>query len=159
MPVFSLMKIILIPTSWNFVKIKWVNICKALRTMLETCLCHINIYYLYRKYFYWCVLSHLSCVQLFVTLWTVACHNLCPWDSPGQNTGVGCHFLFHGIFLTQGSNSCLLSLPHWQEASLPLAPPGKPTSSGSTLKHDYTVFCTYLSLHPSSYLCWKYGYH
>ena len=20
---------------------------------------------------------------------------LCPWDSPGKNTGVGCHFLFH----------------------------------------------------------------
>ena len=21
---------------------------------------------------------------------------LCPWDSPGKNTGVGCHFLLHG---------------------------------------------------------------
>ena len=20
---------------------------------------------------------------------------LCPWDSPGKNTGVGCHFLLH----------------------------------------------------------------
>ena len=30
---------------------------------------------------------------------------LCPWDSPGKNTGVGCHFLLQGIFLTQGSNS------------------------------------------------------
>ena len=27
---------------------------------------------------------------------------LCPWDSPGKNTGVGCHFLLQGIFLTQG---------------------------------------------------------
>ena len=26
------------------------------------------------------------------------------WDSPGQNTGVGSHFLLHRIFLTQGSN-------------------------------------------------------
>ena len=26
---------------------------------------------------------------------------LCPWDSPGKNTGVGCHFLFHWIFPTQ----------------------------------------------------------
>ena len=25
-------------------------------------------------------------------------------DSPGKNTGVGCHFLLQGIFLTQGSN-------------------------------------------------------
>ena len=24
---------------------------------------------------------------------------LCPWDSPGKNTGVGCHVLFQGIFL------------------------------------------------------------
>ena len=27
---------------------------------------------------------------------------------PGKNTGVGCHFLFQGIFLTQGSNLGLL---------------------------------------------------
>ena len=25
---------------------------------------------------------------------------LCPWDFPGKNTGVGCHFLLQGIFLT-----------------------------------------------------------
>ena len=31
-----------------------------------------------------------------------------PWDFPGKNTGVGCHFLLQGIFMTQGSNSCLL---------------------------------------------------
>ena len=33
---------------------------------------------------------------------------LCPRDSPGKNTGVGCHALFHEIFLTQGSNLNLL---------------------------------------------------
>ena len=33
---------------------------------------------------------------------------LCSWDSPGKNTGVGCHFLLQGIFPTQGLNSCLL---------------------------------------------------
>ena len=33
---------------------------------------------------------------------------LCPWDSPGKNTGVGCHFLLQGIFLTQWSNQGLL---------------------------------------------------
>ena len=31
-----------------------------------------------------------------------------PWDSPGKNTGVGCHFLLQGIFPTQGSNPDLL---------------------------------------------------
>ena len=52
---------------------------------------------------------------------------LCPWDSPGKNTGVGCHVLLKGIFLTQGSNPCLLCLLHWQAGSSPLVPPGKPT--------------------------------
>ena len=28
-------------------------------------------------------------------------------DSPGKNTGVGCHALLQGIFPTQGSNPCL----------------------------------------------------
>ena len=51
---------------------------------------------------------------------------LCPWDSPGNNTGVGCHALLQGIFPTQGSNPCLLHLLHWQVGSLPLESPGKP---------------------------------
>ena len=33
---------------------------------------------------------------------------LCPWDFPGKETGVGCHFLLQGIFPTQGSNPGLL---------------------------------------------------
>ena len=33
---------------------------------------------------------------------------LCPWDSPGKNTGVGCHALLQRIFLTPGSNLGLL---------------------------------------------------
>ena len=33
-------------------------------------------------------------------------------DSPGKNTGVSCHFLLQGIFLTQGSN---LGLLHWRQ--------------------------------------------
>ena len=32
----------------------------------------------------------------------------CPWDSPGQNTGVGSCFLLWGIFPTQGLNPGLL---------------------------------------------------
>ena len=33
---------------------------------------------------------------------------LCAWHSPSKNTGVGCHSLLQGIFLTQGSNPRLL---------------------------------------------------
>ena len=39
---------------------------------------------------------------------------------------MGYHALLQGIFLTQGSNPCLLSCLHWQAGSLPTAPPGKP---------------------------------
>ena len=45
---------------------------------------------------------------------------LCPWKFPGKNTGVGCHFLLQGSFLTQGLNPGLLHLLHWQVDSLPL---------------------------------------
>ena len=33
---------------------------------------------------------------------------LCPWNSPGRSTGVGCCSLLQGIFLTQGLNPSLL---------------------------------------------------
>ena len=48
---------------------------------------------------------------------------LCPWNSPGKNTGVGCHSLPQGIFPKERSNP---GLPHVQEDSLPFEPPGKP---------------------------------
>ena len=37
---------------------------------------------------------------------------LCPWDSPGKNTGVGCHFFLQEIFSTPGLN---LGLPHCKQ--------------------------------------------
>ena len=46
-------------------------------------------------------------------------------DSPGKNTGVGCHALLQGIFQTQGSSLHFLHLLHWQPGSLPLVPPGE----------------------------------
>ena len=68
----------------------------------------------------------LSRVQFFVTPWTIArgIRLLCPWNLPGKNTGVGCHFLLHGIFPTQGSNPHLLHLLHWQANTLPVVPTG-----------------------------------
>ena len=63
------------------------------------------------------------CAQLRV--WLCA-RLLCPWDSPGKNAGVGCHFLLQGIFTTQGSNLHLPSLLNWQVDSLPTEAPGKP---------------------------------
>ena len=51
---------------------------------------------------------------------------LCPRDFPGKNTGLGCHFLLQGIFLTQGLNPWLLHLLHWQAIFKITEPPGKP---------------------------------
>ena len=50
-------------------------------------------------------------------------------DSPGKNTGVGCHALLQGIFPTQGSNPGLDSLPS-EADSLLSEPPGKPKNTG-----------------------------
>ena len=62
-----------------------------------------------------CVLSLFSCVWLFVMLWTIAHQLLCPWDSPGKSTGMGCHALLQGIFLTWGLNLHLLQLLHCRQ--------------------------------------------
>ena len=45
-------------------------------------------------------LAHmLGRVQLCVTPWREELGGLlCPWDSPGKNTGVGCHFLLQGVW-------------------------------------------------------------
>ena len=50
--------------------------------------------------------SCFSDVRLFATLWTVT-HEaaLSMGDSPGKNTGVGCHDLLQGIFPAQRLNS------------------------------------------------------
>ena len=52
-----------------------------------------------------------SCDQFFVIPWTVAHRLLGPWDFPSKNTGMSCHFLLQGIFLTQGSNNLSLVSP------------------------------------------------
>ena len=54
----------------------------------------------------------LSHVQLFATPWTVSCQAPLSMGFPGKNTGVGCHFLLQGIFLTQGSKLGLPTLNH-----------------------------------------------
>ena len=55
--------------------------------------------------------------------------HLCPWSSPGKNTGLGCRSLLQMIFPIQGSNLALL---HWQAGSLPPELPGKPTIKTKT---------------------------
>ena len=66
----------------------------------------------------------LSCVQLFATPWTVAHQASLSMGFSGKNAGLFCHFLFQGIFPTQGLNPHLLShlhsrhtLYHWAQGS------------------------------------------
>ena len=61
---------------------------------------------------YLCCCAVLTRVLFFVTPWTVACQAPRSWNFPSKYTGVGCHFLLQGIFLTQGLNWSLLWLLH-----------------------------------------------
>ena len=78
---------------------------------------------------------------------------LCPWTSPGKNTGVGCCFLLQRVFLIQGSN---LQLLHWQVDSLPLSRLGSPLLSfrccdkrvPSSLPHFFPSFFLLVLLPP-----------
>ena len=67
-----------------------------------------------------------SVVSDFVTPWTVPARLLCPWNSPGKNTGVGSHSLLQGVFLTQGSN---LGLLHCRQILYHLSHQGTPVYS------------------------------
>ena len=52
-----------------------------------------------------------SCSVISDSLWPHVLQTtrfLCPWNSPGKNTGVGCHSFLQGIFQTQGLNLGLL---------------------------------------------------
>ena len=61
---------------------------------------------------------------------------------------MGCHFLFQGIFLIQGSNLCFLCLLHWQADSLPLCHLGRPLCH---IQKDLYNKCSY-NLNPEHHL-------
>ena len=69
---------------------------------------------------------------------------LCPWNSPGKNTGVGSHSLLQGIFPTQGWNP---GLPHCRR-TLPSEPPGKPELIGEGLTKGWVQQRVLLFLGP-----------
>ena len=91
----------------------------------------------YKNYLYEC-LSHALCVTR-ATLCDphrqqpARLH--CPWDSPGKNTGVGCHFLL------QGSN---LGLPHCGQIFYHLSHQGSHAlHRDKTASFSFTVLTTY----------------
>ena len=85
-------------------------------SLLSTWNCHNIINWLC------CYLAAQSCPTLLQAHGLWPARILCPWDSPGKNTGVGYHALHQGIFLAQGSNQHLLGLLYWQANSPPSEP-------------------------------------
>ena len=83
-------------------------------------------------------MEYSSLCYMVLCLVTQSCPTLCDpmdcslpgssvhGDSPGKNTGVGCHALLQRIFPTQGSS---LGLPHCRQI-LYCEPPGKPKNIG-----------------------------
>ena len=65
---------------------------------------------------YCCCSATKSCLSVLQLHGLQCARLLCPWDFPGKNTGVRCHFLIQEIFPDQESNPHLL---HWQVGSLP----------------------------------------
>ena len=101
----------------------------------------------------------LSRVRLFCDPLDCPARLLCPWGFPGRNTGMGCHFLLQGIFLSQGLN---LSLLHWQADSLPLSHQGSPVCAlgNSNCQNFYVMGKIILGLkrvafpYLQDYFCW-----
>ena len=67
------------------------------------------------------LLSRFSRVQLCVTPWRQPTRLPCPWNSPGKNTGVGCHFLLQCMKVKSESEvtQLCLTLSDSMDCSLP----------------------------------------
>ena len=65
-------------------------------------------------------------------LWSIRL--LCPWNFPGENTGVGCHFLLQGTFLIQEWNLGLLPV---RQILHHLSHQGSPKPGKSWAKQDW----------------------
>ena len=115
----------LLLTGWVIVPIVWFlnlsfSICKAGKFLYIPSF--IGRFH-WVKVVYMSIRQHLllfSCWVVsdsFTTSWTVARQLLCPWNSPGKNTGASCHFLLQGIFPTRDWThvSCIgrWILYHW----------------------------------------------
>ena len=101
----------------------WASFPSVGHSIYQSCVVHIIWASLKLRYFllwiYWVLSDSLRSHGLYPA------RLLCPWDFPGKDTEVTCHFLLQGMFLTQGSNPRLL---HWQAEFFTTEPPGKPPS-------------------------------
>ena len=104
---------------------------------------YITYHVLYIMQHVTCMLSSFSHVQLFATLWIVVHQAPLSAGFSQQEYWGGLPCTPPGIFSTQGSNVSLLCLLHWQQGSLRLAPPGKP----SMLPMTHYIYSAVLQYH------------
>ena len=82
--------------------------------------------------FFWILPTHvhhahsLGCVQLFATHGLQPASIFCPWDSPGKNTGMGCHFLLQGNLPNSGTEPAFPASPALAGEFFIAEPAGKP---------------------------------
>ena len=99
---------------------------------------------------FYCLVSE-SCLSLLQPHGLQRTRFLCPWDFPGKNTGVGCHFPFQGIFRPGDKTHVFL---HWQVDSLALSYQGSPLfgwSSRIKSSHPSTIWHQDSSVLPSNH--------
>ena len=102
---------------------------------IYVCVCayiYSYTYILLHIHIYACVINRLSPIQLFATLWSVACKALLSMIFSKQESWSELPYPFLGIFLTQGLNPCLLHLQHCQAGSL--------TTSATWEAHIYAYY-------------------
>ena len=97
----------------------------------------------------------LSCSVMSNSLWPLDWSPLgssVHVDSPGKNTGVGCHVLLQDIFPTQGSNP---GLPHCRLILYQLSYPESPIGSFSSVAQSCLTLCDPMDSSPlgSSVCC------
>ena len=71
---------------------------------------------------------------------------LCPCNSSGKNTGVGCHAPFQKFFPNHRSTPSFLHLLHWQADSLPLSHMGSPSRVYMYPQTHQVVYIKYVQL-------------
>ena len=102
--------------------------------------------------------SHATKLSYLNVFWNIACvraklSQFCPTlcdcsppgssvhgDSPGKNTGRGCHALLQGIFPTQELNPCLWRLLPFRQVLYPLSHLGNPFKILSWTKCSLGIF-------------------
>ena len=111
----------------------------------ESVLSFINLFHC----LFVCVLGwlQLKCPTLCDPVDHIPPGSVCPWDFPGKNTGVGCHFLLQEIYPTQELN---LGLQHCRQILFQLSYKGSSYDPAIPLLSVYPEKTTIVSFNHNS---------